>query len=291
MGMFDGVHRGHVFVLEQLVALAKAKNLVPCVITFPVHPLSVLSPPKTPQLILPPEEKMRAIEAITGKDSVILTPFTKALAAETAAEFLQRIKTEQNVQAMAMGYNNHIGSDRLDASHAAQLGIMSVFELPQSPTEPQASSSAIRALLENFDFKTVESFLGRPFAIYGTVTQGKKLGRTIGFPTANIAPDARESQLLPLDGVYAARIYIEGDNTPHCAMLNIGLRPTVDHSSAPQRTIEAHILDFSGNIYGKRVKIEFAARIRPERRFASIEELRAQLLTDKHAIQAHWNSL
>ncbi len=282
VGMFDGLHSGHLFVLGQLRRLAAERGLQPMVITFRRHPADTLAPSKAPKLIMGPEAKAEAIRSLAAIDTVEVTDFTPRFASMTAAAFLTLLK-ERGVAALAMGFNNHIGSDRLDADAARALGIIDIAALPPCPGDESTSSSALRQAIAEADFDTAARLLGRPFTIEGTVVGGKQLGRTIGFPTANISPEIADRQLLPPDGAYAADIAIDGDSTTHRAMVNIGLRPTVDHTAPPARTIEAHILDFDADIYGRHTILTFRRRLRPERRFNSLDALRAQLALDAAA--------
>lgn len=281
-GMFDGLHAGHLFVLAELRRRAAARGLQPMVISFANHPSETLRPDKPVQLLMSPPAKRKAIRELAGIDTVEIIDFTPDFAAMTAAQYLATLK-KKGVAALAMGFNNHIGSDRLDATGAAALGIIDIEQLPPCPGDEATSSSALRHAIADADLDTAAGLLGRPFAIDGTVVGGKRLGRTIGFPTANIAPTLGSRQLLPPDGVYAADITLEDETATRRAMVNIGVRPTVDNSAAPARSIEAHILDFDADIYGTPVSLAFLRRLRSERRFPSLDALRAQLALDATA--------
>lgn len=279
VGMFDGLHTGHIFVLGELRRRAAALRLDPMVITFANHPSEVLRPDNPVPLLMSAEHKRREIKHLAGIDKVEFIPFTRSFATMTAARFLTDLK-KKGVRVLAMGFNNHIGSDRLDADSAAALGIIEIEKLPPCPDCAHASSSALRKAIGGADLDTAATLLGRRYTFRGTVVNGRHLGRTIGFPTANIAPENGSRQLLPPDGAYAADITVGDDPTPRRAIVNIGIRPTVDTSASPRRTIEAHILDFHADIYGSDVKLTFLRRLRPERRFPSIDALRAQLALD-----------
>lgn len=283
VGMFDGLHRGHQFVLQQLRNVAREHGLSPRVITFDRHPATILQPDRVPPLLMSPEEKIAAIRSFGHIDDVRVLPFTKELAAATAAQFLRR-QHMQGVEAFAMGFNNHIGSDRLDSVRADALGIMPVVSLPPCPDSEDVSSSALRLAIAQGRVGEAAIMLGRPYELRGTVVHGHQLGRTIGFPTANISVGDTDSRLLPADGVYVADIQLEGDTLWHRAMLNIGRRPTVDVPDAPQ-TIEAHILNFDADIYGRIARLKILTRLRPERQFDSLQHLRRQLEIDAIAAQ------
>ncbi|MDE6040862.1 MAG: riboflavin biosynthesis protein RibF, partial [Muribaculaceae bacterium] len=191
----------------------------------------------------------------------------------------------ENVVALAMGFNNHIGSDRrAAASLAPATSGVEIVPLEELDNRSGVSSSAIRNALIHGKVEEAAALLGRPFEITGTVVHGKQLGRRIGFPTANInliQPDL----IVPADGAYAVDVRLV-DGTTHRAMANIGHRPTVDTPDAPL-SIEIHIIDFSGNLYGTAINVSFLKRLRPEQRFNSIESLKAQLEIDRqHAILA-----
>jgi len=282
VGMFDGLHAGHLFVLGELSRRAAMRGLTPMVISFGNHPSEILTPAGPVPMLMSPEAKRKAIADLTDISTVEIIDFTPKLAAMTAADFLKTLKNK-GISALTMGFNNHIGSDRLDAAGAAALGIIDIEQLPPCPGDEATSSSALRRAIADADFDTARTLLGRPYVIDGTVVGGKHLGRTIGFPTANIAPALGRRQLLPPDGAYAADITLAGDTTPRRAIVNVGLRPTVDTSADPVRTIEAHILDFDADIYGTVISLTFLRRLRPERRFPSLDTLRAQLVLDAQA--------
>lgn len=209
VGMFDGLHAGHIFVLGRLSRLAQERGLEPLVISFGNHPSETLSPDKPVKLLMSPELKQKELRRLTGINAVEIIDFTPSFAAMTAAEFLSDLR-EKGIAALAMGFNNHIGSDRLDAAGASDLGIIDIEQLPPCPGDEATSSSKLRLAISQADFDTAASLLGRPFAIEGTIVGGKRLGRTIGFPTANISNSLGSRQLLPPDGAYAADIAIEG---------------------------------------------------------------------------------
>ncbi len=282
VGMFDGLHAGHLFVLGKLRALAESRGLRPMVISFANHPAEILSPAKTPRLIAGPEEKKELIRTLAGIGRVEIVPFTAGFAAMTAADFLSNLKS-RGIGVLAMGFNNHIGSDRLTAAEASALGIIDIIALPPCPGGHDLSSSALRCAIENADFATAAAILSRPYSIEGTVVPGRQLGRKIGYPTANIEIEDAQRRLLPPDGVYAADVTVDRDPAVYRAMVNIGRRPTVDNSAAPLRTIEAHILALSADLYSRRISLTFLRRLRDERRFPSIEALKAQLALDAEA--------
>ena len=295
VGTFDGVHRGHVYLLEQLKRLGKELGLTPLVIVLSPHPLAVLRPEAAPPILTAPEERMQLIRCLCGIDDVLIQSLSRHDYAFTARDFFKLLHEKYGVDALLMGFNNHIGSDRATAATLAAEGLpvyeakplngasTPVPEGAEGAPAPEktacASSSAIRRALVEGDIATASALLGRPFSLKGKVVGGKKIGRTIGFPTANIMPTT-PSQLIPARGVYAVDVTVEGHT--YRGMANIGTRPTVAGAGAEQ-TIEVHIIDFEGNIYGKEIIVAFLARLRDERRFDTLDALSAQLNADRLA--------
>lgn len=280
IGMFDGLHAGHRYVLERLKDVAASRGLEPMVVTFANHPLTVLAPERAPLLLMPPHIKEADIKEECGIGKVEVLDFTPELASLTARQFMNMLH-EQGVELLAMGFNNTIGSDRLKAVDAAALGVMDVVELDACPGIEHGSSTAVRSALAHGDVEEAASLLGRYFEMEGTVVEGRQLGRTIGYPTANLAIGA--GLMIPAGGVYVVDAYIDEDDTPVRGILNIGFRPTVDRSDSPQQTVEVHLLDYSGNLYEHRMRLRFLRHLRGEQRFETLEALRAQLARDAAA--------
>ena len=274
VGNFDGVHRGHAHLINLLKIEAASRGLAPAVITFRNHPLSLVSPNAVPASLTPAGMRKVLLERLGVE--VILLDFTPELRVMTAGEFLNYISGRFQVKLMLMGFNNHIGSDCLDAldpdlqAAAAREGI-EIVTAPELGDEG-VSSSAVRAALADGDVEMASSLLGRPYAIEGRVVYGRQLGRTIGFPTANISPDPGVA--IPSAGVYLCTI------SGHRAVVNIGNRPTVDRRVDAPLSIEAHLLDFSGDLYGRNLTLEFYSRLRDEKRFGSLEELKSAIARD-----------
>lgn len=274
IGMFDGVHRGHSYLLQQLLDEASRRNLRPLVLTFDAHPLKVLAPGHAPSLLSQPAQK-RSLIAARGIDNIVSLHFTPDDFRSTAATFVSRLRDDFGVEALLMGFNNHIGSDRMSAPMLAALCDIPVIEAKPFPGEA-ISSTAVRSALAEGDVAEAARLLGRPHSISGTVVDGKKLGRTLGFPTANLqlsSPDI----MIPAAGVYAVDAVLP-DGSIHRAVTNIGSRPTVDNSGGI--SIETHIMDYSGDLYGKTMELRFLARLRDERRFESLDELKACIAAD-----------
>lgn len=271
VGTFDGVHCGHRFLLRTLRREAQARGLQPLALTFSAHPLELIAPERKPPELTSAAERRRLIEA-EGVGVEVLD-FNDALRRLTAAEFLAMVRERYDVSLFLLGFNNRIGSDRLAASELAgkTVGGVEVLAAEEHPGF-SVSSSLVRAALAEGDIESANAMLGRPYSIPGRVVTGRQLGRTLGFPTANIetAPGAA----LPATGVYVGRML------GHKAVVNVGRRPTVEGRFDAPLSIEAHLLGFSGNLYGREVSLEFLGRLRGECKFASLDELKAAIAND-----------
>lgn len=275
VGMFDGVHRGHVIILDRLRQEADALGAAAQVITFLRHPLSLIDKQTEPIRLTTNAERRQRLYA-AGIDEVCETEFA-TLRHLTAAEFLHTL-AKQGTQALVMGFNNHIGTDRCTAAQIAALGIMPVYEVSSHPETAHISSSAVRAALQSGDIPAANDMLGRSYCVSGIVVHGRHIGHSLGFPTANIIG---YETLLPADGVYAVYIHIPGSVDTLSGMANIGTRPTFGNDG--NRTFEVHIFDFNGDIYDRAIRVDFVARLRGERRFGNSDELRAALARDRRA--------
>lgn len=274
VGTFDGVHRGHIALLRRLVGDASARGLRPLVVTFDRHPLETIAPGRAPGLITPVAERDRRLRG-WGADVVTL-PFTEEVRRLTVAEWLARLRDDYGARSVLMGYDNSFGSDFRDMTPggyrdaAARLGL----ELEFGAEVPGCSSSNVRRAMKRGDVGEAAAILGRPFTVTGEVVHGRGLGHTIGFPTANVETGVR--QLLPAPGVYAAMASAGGVSCP--AVVNIGSCPTV--TDGRRLTVEAHLIGFDADIYGRRLSLAFADRLRDERRFDGLEALTGQISRD-----------
>ena len=286
IGMFDGVHLGHQFVLRQMVDLAHEQGLQSLCITFDHSP-------RQEQVLTPLDEKVRLIRQ-TGIDRVEVLAFTEALKVLTAREFMEQVLRDQmDVRVLLTGYDNRFGHNREEGfddyvRYGQELGI-EVVSLPPAPgltpnPSPKGegdvvSSSYIRQLLLEGKVVEATACLGHTYSINGHVAHGEHIGTELGFPTANLVP-LSPYQLIPAPGAYAVKVTL---HTPHSTshtlngMMNIGTRPTFD---GHEQTIEVHILHFHEDIYGLPLSVEFVDRLREERRFDSMEALREQLKQD-----------
>jgi riboflavin kinase / FMN adenylyltransferase len=286
VGTFDGVHRGHQDVLATLVQHAEARGLPSVVITFDPHPLEVVNPAAAPPLLTLHQEKL-AMFAQTGVSYVAVLPFTPMLAAYEAERFVDEVLLGRfAMRELLVGHDHGFGRGRLgDIEVLRELGGTRHFQVTvmppvHTPDGHAISSTAIRRAVAGGDLARAAAGLGRPYSVSGHVVRGDQRGRTIGYPTLNLAP-LSERKLLPPDGVYAVRVQLpEGQ---FGGMLNLGPRPTVgDHS----RRIETHVFDASADWYGAQVRLDFIARLRGTRPFPGLDALRAQLAEDEQHARA-----
>ena len=276
IGFFDGVHKGHRFLLDQLQQVAAKYALKAAVLTLDEHPQSVLFGLQKP-LLNTPEERTELLKK-TGIDEIFLFHFD-VIRQLTAEEFMRLIRERCDVQVLLMGYDHQFGSDRLtdfadyDAL-AAKVGLK-LIPVTQAP-DGAVSSSKIRKALLAGDILRANTMLGYSYRLDGTVVHGNGVGHTIGFPTANIQPDPRK--LIPGSGVYAAYASVIGNPATYKALVNIGTNPTVGNDHL---TIEAYLIDYQGEeLYGNSLSLRFEQRIRSEHKFNSLDELKAQIHTD-----------
>ena len=283
-GFFDGVHLGHRLVIERLVSLAHARGDESLVVTFWPHPRAVLQDGARELRLLNSLEEKKELLRVLGVDRVEVLDFTRSFAALTAEQYLREILRDRfGVTTLLMGYDNRLGSDRLTAAalkpNADGIGMELVELSPLSfrPSEAsgEISSTQIRTALESGDIESAAEMLGYGYALKGVVVAGNRLGRTIGFPTANMKL-YEPLKLVPGRGVYAVEAEVLGKK--YRGMTNIGLRPTVGGSFT---TIETHILDFDEDIYGLPLRITFLRRLRNEVHFPSLEALKDQLEKDR----------
>lgn len=281
IGFFDGVHRGHRFLIGQVRAMAAERRCASAVVTFPVHPRKVMQPEFCPQLLTTCREKEELLAA-TGVDYCLMLDFTSELACCSAHDFMALLKKRYQIQALVIGYDHRFGHNRSEGfddyvRYGAELG-MEVLPASAYYCEDggEVSSSCIRRLLSVGNVSGAARGLGYDYFLQGTVVSGYRVGHTLGFPTANLRVDEAD-KLVPADGVYAVRVTVDG--CQYGGMLSIGYRPTLDNG--PDRSIEVYIFDFQADIYNHPLRLSFARRIRDELKFASVDELVAQLHKDE----------
>lgn len=280
IGFFDGVHRGHRFLIEQLRQLACRRGERSMVVTFERHPRQVICPDWQPQLLTSLEEK-EALLAATGIDVMVVLSFDAAMAALSAQAFMSRVlKDRLNVDALLAGYDNRFGHGRTEGfddyvGYGKTIGIDVVGAEALMQQESAVSSTRIRRLISEGRVGEAADCLGRRYTLSGNVVHGEQVGRQLGFPTANIVPEDSQ-KLLPADGVYAVEVWTD-DGRKVAGVMNIGTRPTFNGHS---RTLEVHLLDFSGDLYNRRLTVSFAARLRDECAFTSADALQQQMNLD-----------
>jgi riboflavin kinase/FMN adenylyltransferase len=276
LGTFDGVHVGHRRVIEAAVAHARSVGDEASVVTFEPHPGFVLHPKRAPKLICSFDVKAERIEAL-GADELIAIPFTESFSRMTADAFCDEVLVGAlNVLFVSVGANFRFGHDAHGSTETLagrsefETEVVELVELG----DRAVSSSRIRALIEAGEVSEAAQLLGDWFSFEGEVVPGAERGRGLGVPTANIVPDPERA--VPGRGVYAARAQLAGGE--YVAAVNVGTRPTFEADG--KLLVEAHLIDFTGELYGARLRLEFVERLRDERRFASAEELVAQMQRD-----------
>ena len=272
IGMFDGVHRGHQFVLQHVADEARQRGLQSMAITFDKS---------GPQMLTPLDQK-RLLLTKTGIDRIEVLTFNEALKQMTAREFMeQELRDRLGVKVLLTGYDNRFGHNRTEGfedyvRYGQELGI----EVLQLPQEGEISSSIIRQLIVDGDIHKANELLGNPYTILGSVEHGEHIGTKLGYPTANLVL-VDKCQLIPAAGVYAVKIRLENSVEWKHGMMNIGMRPTFDGQS---QTLEVNVFRLKENLYGQQLQVAFFERLRGEQRFDNIEALKAQLQQD--AIEA-----
>ena len=277
IGVFDGVHLGHKYLVSQLKERARQQNLLSGVITFRQHPRAVLSSRAELPYLTSLDEKVSLLKN-EGVDRVITLSFTDELAKLSARQFVGLLHKHLGMRGLLIGADFVLGRNREgNIGTLRKLGQEMGFSVDAvSPVKVKGqvvSSTVVRDALGKGDMNKVTSLIGRPFGLQGRVTKGAGRGAGLGFPTANLDIDPK--QLLPADGVYATRAYIDDKTYP--SVTNIGKNPTF---GAGSRTVETHILNYQGNLYGRELKIDIVERLRGEKRFNNVEELKKQMTAD-----------
>lgn len=293
IGTFDGVHTGHKKVISRLRELSTETGGDSVLFTFYPHPRQVLTPEEhNLRLINTLDEKIGLIQE-TGIDHLIIYPFSREFAALTYADFVEQILVGQmKTSCLVVGYDHKFGQGRKgNFEYLHQCASKFNFRIEKLDVllvdEVNVSSTRIREALEEGNIALANKYLGYPYALHGRVVEGKKLGRTIGFPTANIeASDV--NKLIPGYGVYAVRVQVAGKQ--YNGMLNIGTRPTFNNN-ADLRSIEVNIFDFNEDIYAQEINLQFIEKIRNEQKFPGKEELVRQLHSDKNSARQKLGSL
>jgi riboflavin kinase/FMN adenylyltransferase len=283
VGFFDGVHVGHRFLISELNRIARKQGLKSAAITFADHPKKVLQKDFSLNLLTTYDEKIEQLET-TGVDYCVIIDFTTELSKLSAKEFITNILKEKlNVSTLLIGYDHRFGHDRTDGfeqyvEYGKACGINVVNASPYDCGKTKVSSSLIRKELTKGNVEDMPHLLSRPYSLSGRVIEGYRVGRTLGFPTANIKPNSSEKK-LPAMGAYAVWVHLDGEK--HKGMLYIGNRPTL---SGEEITPEVNILNFDRDIYNDEITITFVSFIRESSKFSSLDELKAQLAKDREAV-------
>ncbi|MBZ5200207.1 bifunctional riboflavin kinase/FAD synthetase [Planomicrobium chinense] len=291
LGFFDGVHKGHQRVIGEAIAQAQKRQVKSAVMTFDPHPSLVLGGRKEEVFyITPMQQKLEILENM-GLDICFVVRFTSDFAQLTPEQFIETFIKELNAVHVTAGFDFSFGSKgkgNMKVMEEAGRGLFSVTTIEkQVDAEEKISSTRIRSLLKSGDVGEVCRLLNRPFRISGTVVNGDKRGRTIGFPTANVEPEI--GSYVPGRGVYAVRIWVQG--IEYNGVCNVGYKPTFNNPDVKKQTVEVYILEFDKTIYGEMVDVDWYRRIRDEQKFSGIDELKAQIQRDKETAIQFFKSL
>lgn len=285
VGFFDGVHIGHRHLIKQVKEEAKRLGLPSAIVTFPVHPRKVLQKNYQPALLCGYEEKLEQL-ATTQIDYVISLPFTPELSRLSARSFMEEVLKEKiGVHTLFVGYDHRFGHNREEGfaayqSYGEELGIQVIQAAEYQVEGENVSSTKIRLLLKKGEIQRANSLLSYHYTLSGKIVEGYRVGRTIGFPTANMRSWER-FKVVPELGVYAVLVHIR--DIIYKGMLYIGTRPTLHDD--PEISVEVNIFDFSGDLYNQSLTVEFIDFIRADRKFDSMDELVAQIHKDKSQVQ------
>ena len=285
VGFFDGVHRGHRFLIDQVRQVAREHGVESLVVTFGDHPRRVLHSDYQPQMLTTPEEKVSLLRR-AGIDRCCVLPFDGKMSQMTARDFMRLVLRDRlGVRYLVIGYDNRFGHNREEGfddyvGYGREMGIEVVRARAFEKGGVRVSSSVVRTLLSDGEVGLAAQCLGYRYTIEGTVVGGYQEGRRMGFPTANIDM-ASVMKMVPAPGVYAVTASV-GDGKTYPAMMNIGRRPTFGGDAT---TMEVNIIGFSGNLYGSRISVGFVKRLREERKFPSEKALMAQLEKDREAVE------
>ncbi|SKB86141.1 bifunctional riboflavin kinase/FAD synthetase [Daejeonella lutea] len=291
IGTFDGVHIGHQKIISRLQEIARQKNGETVILTFFPHPRMILHPEdKAIKLITTMQEKAERLEAL-GIDHLIITPFTRDFSNLSPQEYIRKVLLDKiGTKHIVIGYDHRFGKDREGGlEHLQKFSSDFKFEVEEIPEQDindvAVSSSKIRQAIFSGDVRTANDFLGYPFHLTGKVIKGDQIGRTLGFPTANLFVE-EIYKLIPSDGIYAVNVEINRDSgDAQClkGMAYIGHRPTINGMT---HNIEVNIFDFSQDIYNQTIRINFLNFIRPDEKFVSLEALKVQLAKDEEAVRS-----
>ena len=279
IGVFDGLHIGHQAVIGRALQSSRQTSGNAVVVTFDPHPVRVLRPEKAPRLLTSTRHKVKLIEKL-GVDAVLLLDFTLKFSRTPPETFIEKlVRASNRLSQICVGQEWTFGADRsgsirLLEEMAPKLGFQVVSVPPVLVGDRVISSTLIRSAVECGDLESAAKYLGRDFTILGTVTEGRQLGRRMGFPTANLRA---HNELFPPNGVYIAKAFYRGSQ--YGGVVNIGVRPTIENETG-ERILELHLFDFDEQIYGEDIEVAFLEYLRPEQKFSGVEELQAQIQRD-----------
>lgn len=285
IGFFDGVHRGHQFLIGRVRDEAERSGMASAVITFDLHPRQVLQAGYQPQLLSTLDEKLLLLSK-TRIDNIIVLHFDESLAALPAREFMKEVLYRQlNVKKLIIGYDNRFGHNRSEGfehyvQYGRELGIEVILADAFLPDDEKVSSSVIRNHIQQGEIEAANRLLGYDYTIESTIVNGCQNGRRMGFPTANLDVNGCR-QLLPAAGVYAVTVRLKDSVGWKRGMMNIGKRPTFNGTTT---SMEVNLFNFTGNLYGQELLVSFISKIRDERRFDSLDALSAQLMQDRDSV-------
>lgn len=281
IGFFDGVHQGHKYLINNIITCARIENRASSVITFREHPRKILNKHSDFCLLNSLQEKLDYLAA-TKVEYCILLDFTEKMSLLSAEQFLKYLYTDFNVRSLVIGYDHRFGRDRAEGFeqyviYGKRLGMEIVQSTQYAPKETRISSSVIRKLIsEDGNVSEAMNLLSYPYSLKGCVIKGRQVGRKLGFPTANLKPE--NEKVIPRPGVYVVQVKTDDGNI-YNGMLNFGKRPTLKNGD--DYTIEVHIFNYDGDLYNRNIEVFFLHFMRPEMRFASLDELKEQLRKDK----------
>ena len=290
IGVFDGVHLGHQLILRRLSERAREKKGTSVLLTFTPHPQKIISPAQAPLLLQTRQQKEKILEGL-DVDIMLRLPFTRRLSLCSPSEFALQILHNHGIREIHVGSNFRFGHRRSgDIAALTSLGEEYRFEVheidPVYHRETRISSSHIRSLLAAGRVTLARRLLGRPYQIEGIVVRGSGRGAQLAFPTANLD---LENELIPANGVYVTRAHLNGKAYP--AVTNIGYRPTIREQSTDQPVVEPHLLDFEENIYGKHMKLDLCFRLRAEKKFDGVQDLKRQIGKDVQRTRRYMKKL
>lgn len=292
IGFFDGVHAGHRYLIEQVKTIARERGLKSAVITFKKHPRKTLQAEFIPEQLSLYSEKLQQLES-SGIDICIAMDFTAEISQLSAREFIHKILKEKlNVSVLLVGYDHRFGRNREEGyydykKYGQEVGLDVVQAKEYNPTQ-HISSSHIRKLLDCGEVETANRLLTYNYSLSGVIVEGFKIGRTIGYPTANVEITETE-KIIPANGIYAVWAELENYTQKFKGMLYIGNRPTLYHDG--KRSIEVNIFDLNANLYSQKIRLSFVAFVRGDHHFASITELAEQITKDKDTVLEIMNSI